>query len=37
MFAWVEEVRPSQQFPVMSERFSLVEQFKAMKINRLAY
>ena len=26
MFAWVEELRPSQQFSVMSGRFSLVEK-----------
>ena len=26
MFALVEELRPSQQFSVMSGRFSLVEQ-----------
>ena len=37
MFAWVEDLRPSQQFSVMSGRFSLVEQFLAMKIKPLAH
>ena len=37
MFAWVEELRPSKQFSVMSGRFSLVEQFLVMEIKHLAH